>query len=132
MITTYIDVKKNTEIKIDNSYILSKTSALSSGTTLAQLKTDIDWQEIKSVTGIRDVSRNNPLGLIFTKPNQKQFFIETAWEDTGDNGQADGDMFLFTAVSKDIFELEKLKPKDIKKSFPAWHPYHHEPKDYLK
>lgn len=129
--TIYIDLKKKTELKIDNSYILSKASALSSGATLTQLKNEIDWQEIKSVIGIRNTSRNNPLGLVFTKPNQKQFLVETIWEDTGDGGQTDGDMFLFTSTLKDIFELEKLKPNDVKKRFPAWHPYHHESKDYL-
>ena len=82
--------------------------------------------------GVRDQSRNTPLGMIITKPSNNSFFVGTAWEDWGDNGQHDEDLTLFTETSHDHFEFERMKPDDIKRRFPLWDSYHRGDKSYLK
>lgn len=130
--TDFIDLKKHQAIKIDNSFIVKQASTLASGATLAIMSPNVDWQEIDKVVGTRKQPRNSPMGIVFTKPTQKQTLLETVWEDSNDSDQADGDMTLFTETDGNTLEFERLSPTEIRKRFPRWHPYHHENKDYLK
>lgn len=129
---TIRDCKKHKTLKLLNFEPISFFKTMSSGATLSLKNSLVNMQEIKDVVGLREQSRNNPLGIIITKPSEKSFFLGTAWEDMCDNGQHDEDLTLFTEVALNNFELERMNLNDIKKKFPQWKGYHHGDKSYLK
>jgi hypothetical protein len=130
--TKFIDPKKKREIEIDNSFLSSRMTAIASGATLSVMKMNVDWSEIGKVVGLRDLPRNTPLGVVFTRPNSLQTLLETVWEDDEDNKQADGDITLFDLIKKDEYKIERLTESEVKDRFPDWFPYHHGNKNYLK
>jgi|GEM_PF-6128279 len=129
---TFIDIKHKKKIELPTFDLIPQYQTLASGATLATQSSMANLEEIETVIGLRDPTRNTSLGIILTKPTNNSFFVGTAWEDWGDNGQHDEDLTLFTEVSPDIFEVERMKPANIKKRFPLWDGYHHGDKSYLK
>lgn len=129
---TFIDIKHKKTIELPFSDLVSKYRTLSSGATLPLQNSLVNMQEIKNVIGLRKQPRNNPLGTIITKPSDKSFFVGTAWEDRVDNNQHDEDLTLFTEISTNCFEVERMTPADIQRRFPLWNGYHHGDKSYLK
>lgn len=128
----FTDEKKSKSIQLPSSFMVNTYCALASGATCAIMSPQVNWQEVKTVIGVRQSPRNIPMGVVITKPTDTFFFTETVWEDTGSQGQHDGDITLFAEVNPEIFNFKRLKPEEIKRLFPAWHPYHHEDKSYLK
>ncbi|OGG07908.1 hypothetical protein A2777_00695 [Candidatus Gottesmanbacteria bacterium RIFCSPHIGHO2_01_FULL_40_15] len=129
---TFIDIKHKKSIELLSSDLVSSYRTMASGATLPMQSAMVNLQEINSLVGLRNQSRNTALGIIITKPSDKSFFVGTAWEDWSDNGQHDEDLALFTEVSNDRFEIERLKPDDIRTRFPLWDGYHHGDKSFLK
>lgn len=129
---TFIDIKHKKTVELLTSDLVIHYRTLASGATLPIQNSLANLQEIKSVIGLRDQSRNMSLGAILTKPSDKSFFVGTAWEDWDDNGRHDEDLTLFTEVSPNRFEIERMKPAEIKQRFPLWDGYHHGDKSYLK
>lgn len=128
----FYNVKKRKDIELTNSSIVSGYRSLVSGATLSIMSPNVNWQEIKSVIGLRETTRNLPMGIVITKPSNKSFFVETVWKDLKDKGQFDGDIILFAAKKQNWFSYIRLTPNEVKKQYPAWHPYHHEDKSYLE
>lgn len=129
---TFVDIKHKKKKELLTFDLIQQYRTLASGATLPTQSAMANLQDIENVVGLRDQSRNTSLGIILTKPTDRSFFVGTAWEDWGDNGQHDEDLTLFTEVSPDFFEVERMKPTDIKKRFPLWDGYHHGDKSYLK
>lgn len=129
----FVDIKKNKTVTLQTSDLVNFYRTMSSGATLPLQSALANLQEMTSIVGgVRDQSRNTPLGMIITKPSDNSFFVGTAWEDWGDNGQHDEDLTLFMETSHDHFEFERMKPDDIKRRFPLWDGYHRGDKSYLK
>ena len=129
---TFIYIKHKKTIELPKSDLVSHYRTLISGATLSIQNSLVNMEEIKSIVGLRSQPRNTSLGAILTKPSDKSFFVGTAWEDWGDNGQHDEDLTLFTEVSLNRFEVERIKPNEIKTRFPLWNGYHRGDKGYLK
>lgn len=129
---TFVDIKHKKKIELSTFDLIPQYRTLASGATLPTQSAMANLKDIENVVGLRDQSRNTSLGIILTKPTKNSFFVGTAWEDWGDNGQHDEDLTLFTEVLLDHFEVERMKPTDIKKRFPLWDGYHHGNKSYLK
>ncbi len=126
------DVKKKKVITLLNSSFVNSFRTISSGATYSMKANIVDWNEVNDIFGgMRGQPRNQRVGAIITKPNNLSFLLELVWDDTRDK-QHDGDMVYFEEINKDYFNFKRLNPKEVKKRFPAWHPYHHEEKKYLK
>jgi len=93
---------------------------------------NVNWGEVKQILGVRDSTRNEALGIVLTRPSARNLLVETVWKDHGDNGQHDGDITLIQELKPKWYLVRKLTPNDIRKEYPAWHPYHHEDKSYLE
>lgn len=128
----FTDEKRNKSTDLATSFMVDTYRALASGATLAIMSPQVNWQEVRTIIGIRQYPRNIPMGVVITKPTNTSFFTETVWEDTKSHGQHDGDITLFKEVAPQEFSFRRFKPPEIKKLYPPWHPYHHEDKSYLK
>lgn len=128
----FTDEKKNKPIHVPTSFMVDTYRALVSGATCAIMSPQVNWQEVKTIIGIRQFPRNIPMGVVITKPTNTSFFAETVWEDTASQDPADGDITFFTEIAPQEFSFKRWKPDAIKKHYLAWHPYHHEDKSYLK
>lgn len=128
----FIDDKKNKSFELPVSFMVDKYRSLTSGATVAIMSPQVNWQEVRRIIGVRQSPRNTPMGIVITKPSNTSFFAETVWEDTGSQGQHDGDITLFKEISPQEFSFRRFNPAEIKKLYPAWYPYHHEDKSYLK
>lgn len=132
----FYDIKHKKLIELNKPFIVESYRALSSGATLPIKAIDKDWvtvePEIQNVIGLRNLRQNTLLGAVLTKPNKSSFLLEAVFEDLKDNYQHDGDIAYFEETNPDCFSFERLTPREVKKRFPAWHPYHHQDKNYLK
>lgn len=128
------DPKKNITLTLDVSQIITTASSIASGATCAIQAKFVEWDEVETIVGIRPNTPNGrfePQGIVITKPKDKVCLLEGVWKDWGDNGQSDGDITEFTEIEPDHWFLKRLKPRDVKRKYPLWHPYHHEDKSYF-
>lgn len=132
----FLDVKHKKTNTLGNSLIVDKYRALASGATVSFPARLSEWKSLEPewvqiIGGLRNSARNTLLGAILTKPDDSSFLLGITWRDKKD-GLEDEDITLFEEISPDKFSFERLKPAQAQKRFPAWHPYHHGDKSFLK